>query len=328
MRQLLLWCGVGLVVAGCAGDGTGPPPPPVETLSATLTASGNGQAGAITTTLPLPLRVVVHSASTQMPGVHVDWHASSGTLAPQSGVTDAEGIATATWTLDTVAGAQTATATVPGLRDTVTFAATALASGPAVSIRKIIGSGNNQIVGANAASFPFPLRAVTVDRYGNRVPGQVTWTIESGPVTFIEPPNGPTNADGFSTARLRPVGTEGGALVRASLAGGAAAVDFTLTVGPPQYVVLLRSSIFVSVQNGTRNPAVDTIPAGQTVVWKLDFDYEQHRVVSVGTPSFPSPGDFPYALNPEVSATFTVPGTYHYTDFYNSSDASGVVVVE
>jgi hypothetical protein len=63
------------------------------------------------------------------------------------------------------------------------------------------------------------------------------------------------------------------------------------------------------------------------VVWKLDFDYDRHRVVSVGTPSFPTPGDFPYTLHPKVSVMFTVPGTYHYTDFYNSA-ATGTVVVQ
>jgi hypothetical protein len=155
----------------------------------------------------------------------------------------------------------------------------------------------------------------------------VAWTIESGPVRFVEPAGGPTNARGISSAWLRPIGTEGHAVVRAALTGTAASVEFNLTVGPPQCLVRLSSSKFLSLQNGTQNPAVDTIPAGATVTWQLDFDYDLHRVVSVGVPSFPSPGDFPYAADPEVSVTFNVPGTYHYTDFYNSA-VTGIVVVQ
>ena len=60
MRQVPLWYGLGLVVAGCgSGDGTGP-----MLTNAVSTASGNGQAGAVATALPLPLRVLVDSAGT------------------------------------------------------------------------------------------------------------------------------------------------------------------------------------------------------------------------------------------------------------------------
>ena len=99
MRQMLLWCGVGLVIAGCAGDdgdGTGPPPLPGKTLSATQSASGNHQSGGVAAKLPLPLRVVVDSAGRTLAGATVAWRASGGTLLPASGVTDAAEIATAT----------------------------------------------------------------------------------------------------------------------------------------------------------------------------------------------------------------------------------------
>jgi hypothetical protein len=291
------------------------------------TASGNGQTGAVATALPLPLRVLVDSAGTRQ-GVTVTWHTSNGLVTPQASVTDAAGIATASWTLDTVVGTQSATASVAGL-NTVGFRATALA-GPAALIQKVLG--DSQTVGVNAR-FCSPLGVFVSDRYRNAVSGQaVTWTVVNGPVSLIredEPRTVTmTDLDGYATTSLRPAGTEGGALVRASLRGGGAVADFTVTVGPPQYLVMLVGLSFMSVQNGTTNPAVDTVPAGQTVQWLLGrSDYADfHRLISVGTPTFLVPGSsnsFPST----VSVTFTQPGTYDYADFYNPRTATGVIVV-
>ncbi len=328
MRRLLLLGGMGLGVAGCgAGDGTGPPPPPANAVSATATASGNGQAGAVATALPLPLRVLVDSAGTKQ-GVTVTWHTSNGLVTPQASVTDAAGIATATWTLDTVVGTQSATASVAGL-NTVRFRATALA-GPAALIQKVLG--DSQTMGVNAR-FSSPLGVFVTDRYGNAVSGQaVTWTVVNGPVSLVREEEfgtaTTTDVDGYATTSLRPGGTEGGALVRASLRGGGAAADFTVTVGPPQYLVRLIGLSFMSVQNGTSTPAIDTVPAGQTVQWLLGpSDYADfHHLVSVGTPSFLAPGS-PNTFPSTVSVTFTQPGTYDYADFYNPRTATGVIVV-
>jgi plastocyanin len=196
-------------------------------------------------------------------------------------------------------------------------------SEPAVSLRKL--GNDTQTVGINA-DFSLPVGVLVEERYGNTVRGKVTWTIEHGPVTFIDPPTDPFNLGDYgSSVSLRPAGTEGVALVRASLDGTTAVADFTLTVGPPQYVVRLGSTAFISVQNSTKNPAVDTVPAGQTVVWLIDYDYFQpHRVVSVGTPSFRTP---PTSLSTRVTFAFTVPGTYRYGDFYNP-DIQGILVVQ
>src|SRR5690349_2711513 len=114
MRQIVLLGVLGLVAWGCTGDGTGPPPSPATTVSPTPIASGDEQFGGINLTLLLPLRVVVDSAGTKQAGVVVTWQTSGGVLDPASGMTDAAGIATATWTLDAVAGAKVATATVVG----------------------------------------------------------------------------------------------------------------------------------------------------------------------------------------------------------------------
>ncbi len=294
--------------------------------NAVSTASGNGQAGAVATALPLPLRVLVDSAGTKQ-GVTVTWHTSNGLVTPQASVTDAAGIATASWTLDTVAGTRYATASVTGL-NAVGFRATALA-GPAALIQKVLG--DSQTMGVNAR-FSSPLGVLVTDRYRNAVSGKVvTWTVVNGPVRIIREDivDGKTDLNGYIETSLNPTGTEGGALVRASLAGGGAVADFTVTVGPPQYLVWLIGLSFMSVQNGTSAPAIDTVPAGQTVQWLLgiqDYPDGLHRLTSVGTPSFVVPGSsstFPST----VSVTFTQAGTYNYADFYNPGTATGVIVV-
>jgi plastocyanin len=225
MKQILLLGALGLVAWGCGGDGTGPPPPPSPATTVSI-ASGDEQFGGINSTLPLPLRVVVDSAGTKQAGVVVTWQTSGGVLDPASGITDAAGIATATWTLDAVAGAKVATATVAGVNP-VTFRATGLA----------------------------------------------------GPAVFFQ---------------LQP------------------------------------SAAFSSAQNGSK-PAVDTIAAGQSMTWilrtALGPGLELHRVVSVGTPSFHGSRNFPDVPVSMVTVTLTVPGTYHYADFFTPR-ATGIIVVQ
>ena len=109
------------------------------------------------------------------------WHTSNGLVTPQASVTDAAGIATASWTLDTVAGTRYATASVTGL-NAVGFRATALA-GPAALIQKVLG--DSQTMGVNAR-FSSPLGVLVTDRYRNAVSGKVvTWTVVNGPVRII-----------------------------------------------------------------------------------------------------------------------------------------------
>jgi plastocyanin len=208
------------------------------------------------------------------------------------------------------------------------FNATAL-PGPAAVIAKAGGDG--QTLAVNFRTFPRLIVLVT-DQYGNGVPGEtVTWTVESGPVAvaFV---GGVTGDNGQTTCVVSTSGTQGAAVVRAALAGLGVAVDFGLTVGPPVDLLVTLNPIgqlaFVSKQNGSRNPAVDTVAVGSAMTWLLDpFDYDLHSVVSVGTPSFAGGGDFPYANPSTVSVTFTTPGTYHYADGYNPA-VTGIVVVQ
>ena len=295
-------------------------PPPV---TATAVPATDRQMGVVGTALPLPLRVQVRSDGAPKEGVTVHWQPQAGSLAPTESTTDSDGYAATTWTLGTVAGDQQADATTVGpVASRASFSATAR-PGPGAAIDTVRGGGQSSP--ANRRQFG-SLVVVVTDQYGNLVDGQaVTWTVESGPVAFTSV-GGPTGADGRSTAYVEPSGTAGDAVVRAALTGGAASVSFALTALPPVYQVVLDSYVFRSSQNGSRAPAVDTIPVGATMQWLLDpFDYDVHRVVSVGSPSFQG-GDLPYASPSTVSVTFPTPGTYQYNDFYYPDDRGTIVV--
>lgn len=294
----------------------------IEGITAAL-VSGDNQHGRVGSSL-LPLRIEVRANGKLRPGMTVSWHPTTGSMAPAVSVTDSNGIASGTWTLDTIAGEQTGHATISGsLNGPVTFAATADA-GPAAAMRA--EEGDHQTLPANYESFKGLAAAVT-DRYGNPVARQaVRWTVESGPVALLSAAQA-TDSGGRTYAVVAPTGTPGTAVVRAALTGGLSAT-FALTVDVPGYLVRLTNYRFVSAQNGSTQPAVDTIPAGATMVWLLTpFDYDSHRIVSVGLPTFPSTPDFPYSGQSTVSVTFATPGKYRYADFYYPT-ITGIIVVK
>ncbi len=96
--------------------------------AATITvASGNAQSGPTSTALTNPIVALVSdSTGNPLSGVTVTWATSGGTVSPGSGLTNASGLASATWTLGPSGGAQSATATVSPL-PSATFTVTASA---------------------------------------------------------------------------------------------------------------------------------------------------------------------------------------------------------
>ncbi len=118
------------MIVACGGDSGGSDPPPGEdplVVQRTAVGSGNGQTGVVGDLLVGELRVVITRASEPQVGVAVAWAtADGGLLAPPTSDTDADGIATTTWTLGPEPGTQTATATVAGADGSpVSFTATA-----------------------------------------------------------------------------------------------------------------------------------------------------------------------------------------------------------
>jgi plastocyanin len=336
-RNLLFTAAIVGGLVACSDTATTPtippPPPPPPLVTVTVDPTSDWQTGVVGTPLTRPLRVTVRSDGVPSPGVAITWQVSEGgSIVAASSITDAAGIATASWTLGPVAGAIRGSVNISGDLDPAGYFHALALPGPAAVIAK--AAGDAQTVAVNQAAFSSLIAEVN-DQFGNAVQGAaVTWSVESGPVTFVTM-DGATDAGGRSAAVLAPNGTVGGAVVRAALPGGTPAVNFTLTVGPPApFVVIVRSNspkdVFLSAQNGTTNPAVDTIPAGATMEWRVEpWDYfliYGRDLVSVGQPSFPQqtfPPDDPSTL----SVTFTVPGTYHYADSW-SPGGTGIIVVQ
>ena len=167
------------------GDASGPKPgPPASVVLVSGDALGSSEVGI---KLEEPLTIKVSDAQGQnLSGIAVVWSTSSGTLSSSSSVTDANGAATVEWTLGTLTGSQTATATVTGLTP-VTFTAVAIA-GPLAQI--ILSRDTVRLLGVGDA---FRLNARSVDRFGNTV---LTATIVESADTSI------VTADNFGSGAI------------------------------------------------------------------------------------------------------------------------------
>ena len=186
-------------------------------------------------------------------------------------------------------------------------------------------SGNEQFGELNSTLL-LPLRVV-VDSAGTKQAGvAVTWHTTDG---VLDPVSGVTDAAGIATATWTLDAVAGPKVATATVVG-VNPVTFRATAldGRAVFFQVQPSAAFFSAQNGSE-PAVDTIAAGQSMIWiprgDLGSGSELHRVVSVGTPSFNPHGIF--YLDGVVFATLTVPGTYHYADVIKPH-ATGIIVVQ
>jgi hypothetical protein len=154
--------------------------------SGVVKVSGDGQTAKPGTKLPLPLRVKVLLPGGQPAvGATVNWSvgAGSGTIAPLVSLTDANGEATAEWTLGAAPGAQSASASVAGA-GTATFGATAASAysltwfAPAVnavaadSIYVLVRGSSSDLVSATAMveSHTVSLRLTSGPEFSGWVP--------------------------------------------------------------------------------------------------------------------------------------------------------------
>ena len=150
-----------------------------------------------------------------------------GQVNPASAQTNANGIATTTWTLGQSAGTQTATAST-GTLAPITFFATANAG--AASLITVNG-GNNQTGATNTAVSTSPSVRVT-DAFDNAKPGvSVTFAVTGGGGS-ISPSNGivTTNAQGIATLTSWTLGSGPGPnSLSATITGTAVSTTFGAT---------------------------------------------------------------------------------------------------
>src|SRR5687768_2234210 len=125
---------ISLFAAACGGDSSGPERAgPPAGMTAVAGANQDGQAG---TALPTPLTAkVVDAQGRPVASVGVTFSIASGggTLSATTDTTDAEGLASVTWTVGPLLGAARAEARAPGVLVPAVFNAN-ITAGPAAAI--------------------------------------------------------------------------------------------------------------------------------------------------------------------------------------------------
>src|SRR5260221_6005724 len=81
--------------------------------------------------------------------------------------------------------------------------------------------------------------------------------------------------------------------------------------GGPVGNVTVGNILFRSVRNGTQNPAVDTIAAGDSITWAWNAA-GSHSIQSTGTPDIFRNSVVMSEANDTYTVTFRNPGTYTY----------------
>jgi len=189
------------------------------------------QRGTVGQPLATDLEVLVTEEGSPKIGVAVNWSTTDGGIVGH-GPSDAQGHATATWTLSTRVGQQHAAASVSG-GNVIGF----LADGDNDVAADLIHSGGNDgdnQSGETNSVLSNRLRVLVVDQYGNGVDGvQVSWSVlsEPGTGTTLSPSQSTSDQIGEASTEVTLGNPAGQVVVRAMATIGAspAAEDFTLT---------------------------------------------------------------------------------------------------
>ena len=311
---------LGMVAAlgGCGGDGGSGSDAVTVAFAPT---SGDAQTDTIGGTLDLPLKVLVTKNGSPVAGKLVQWAVTGGggSVTAASSTTDGAGTATMTWKLGNNLGGQTATATVQGASGSpLTFSATATPGQPG-DIQPASGDLQTGFV-----NLPFaqPFKVLVTDRADNPLTSVVVnWSELAGDLE-VEAPTSTTDAQGLATVNVTAGDTAGPAQLRA--AAGGVNTFFAVQVVTIDRQVDITANGFVSVHNGTNNPAVDTVQVGQTVVWINQAGSHSVRPVPVNI--FQGSGTL--AQGQMHAYTFTTPGNYNYNCAVHGAGEAGLIVVQ
>ncbi len=96
--------------------------------------------------------------------------------------------------------------------------------------------------------------------------------------------------------------------------------------GGPVGDVTVGNILFRSVRNGTQNPAVDTIAAGDSITWAWNAA-GSHSIQSTGTPGIFRNSVVMSEANDTYTVTFRNPGTYTYQCAVHGAAMTGRIVV-
>ena len=295
-------------LAGCGGGGSVEPPPMPTAVTA---VSGNGQTGRAGNVLAAPVTVrVTSSAGGGMEGISVSFTAAttSGSVSSPTVATDADGVASITWTVGNEPGVNvdTVRASVSGLNTPAVFTATVTAAAPA-TLTSISGNAQSGVPGQPLAQ---PLVVVVRDRFGNGTPDvPVTWAVTAGGGTLSSPTSS-TGADGHASIGWTP-GGPGTNTVHAEVAGlTGSPVSFSASVIAPTTQLSIASGDNQTGAPGALLPQplvaslrteADTAVSGVSVSWAVAAGSG-----TVSQPSVPTDGQgrssVTWTLGPESEA--------------------------
>ena len=303
----------------------------IATIQGAVTIAISGSAArsdtAKATAAPALAVVVKDQNGTVVSGVTVNWSVSGhGHLSQTATATDVSGLASVTWTFDSVAGTQTAQAAVTGLVGSPIVFTGMVSGGHAVSIAS--ASGDNQ-TGTTGSALANPLKVKVADQFGNGAAGAtVAWASTSDSAS-VAPASSMSDATGIAQTVVTLGDTAGPVTITATSAGlTGSPVTFHATAQNPPPIpttaaVNVGDIFFKSAHNATQNPAVDTVAVGGTVTWTW-VGADNHSVHSTGSPSFTSSTT---QTSGTYLFTFTAAGTYTYDCIVHGALMTGKIVV-
>ncbi|HXL53987.1 MAG TPA: plastocyanin/azurin family copper-binding protein [Gemmatimonadales bacterium] len=115
-------------------------------------------------------------------------------------------------------------------------------------------------------------------------------------------------------------------IVSAALVAACGGVTSPGGGGGPVGNVTVGNILFRSVRNGTQNPAVDTIAAGDSITWVWNAA-GSHSIQSTGTPDIFRNSVVMSEANDTYTVTFRNPGTYTYQCAVHGAAMTGRIVV-
>ena len=218
-----------LAVAACSGGDLALPSgaePQVEVVQ------GDEQVAPPASRLADPLIVrLVDANGRGIPDRAVVWVVNSGggSINPATGTTDAEGFASAEWTLGPAEGPNRVDAQVPGI-GTVVFTAIANEDGGVQTLRieSLEGTGQSAPAGSPV---PIPPAVRVVDGGGNPVPGIAVTFVVTGGGGAVSGPEQTTDVEGIARVGTWTLGASPGPNTLEARAEGVAGtpVEFTST---------------------------------------------------------------------------------------------------
>jgi len=168
-------CLILIAATACSGDSTSPTP----VASAITIVSGGAQNATVGTTVAAPVVAkVTDQSGNPIAGIIVTFTpaSGSGSTSQAQATTDATGSVSVTWTLGTVAGADSLTVSAGSLTPS-TVVATATPDAPA-AVTIVAGNNQSSTVDSMLAT---TLEVKVTDQYGNVVPNAtVSWSDDSG----------------------------------------------------------------------------------------------------------------------------------------------------